>query len=338
MKALHYVARHRIEWRSIDAPRLAAPTDALVRPRAVAACDLDRLIAIGRSPFPGPFVLGHEFCGEVVAVGDAIASLRPGDRVVASFQPSCGTCPLCVRGHSSVCASAPRTTMFGIGAAGGDWGGALADLVRVPWASFNLRRIPAGIDPVAIASGPDNLLDGLRTVDQPLSARPGASVLIAGRGSIPLYAALCARHFGAGRISFASDDPFALDTAARLGAESLPVDQWPKRFDTHDITVDCTNHPAGLAAVVRSTAPFGTCTSVSIYFAPETPMPLSDMYMKGIEFHTGRVDSAAQLDRLLALVGSGLDPNAIDPAVVAMDDAPEAFTAVPFSRKLVFTA
>jgi alcohol dehydrogenase len=337
MQALHYVDPHRLEWRDVPAPRLAADTDALVRPTAVAACDLDRLIGRGNSPFPGPFALGHEFCGEVVAWGAEVTDLQTGDAVIASFQPSCGACEPCRRGHSSVCASVPTASMYGIGPSGGDWGGALTDLVRVPWANFNLRRIPPGVVAARIASGSDNLLDGLRAVDAPLAQRPGASVLIAGRGSIPLYAVLCARYLGAGRISFASGDAFALDVAERLGAECLSVEAWPKRFDGHDITFDCSNDPAGLAAVIRSTAPFGTCTSASIYFAAETPVPLRDMYMKGIHFHTGRVDSATQLDRLLELVGAGLDPDAIEPAVVAMRDAADALVAVPFSQKLIFT-
>jgi alcohol dehydrogenase len=337
MQALHYIGPHRLEWHEVPAPRIETGTDVLVRPTAVAACDLDRTIARGRSPFPGPFMLGHEFCGEVIECGDAVVGLHAGDAVIASFQPSCGSCELCRRGHSSVCASVPNTSMYGIGPTGGDWGGALADLVRVPWAGFNLRRIPAGVDAASIASGSDNLLDGLRAVDAPLRERPGASVLVAGAGSIPLYAVLCARHLGAGRISFASSDPFALDVAARLGAECLPVEAWPNRFQSHDVTFDCSNDPAGLAAVVKSTAPFGVCTSASIYFAPTTPVPLRDMYMKGMHFHTGRVDSASQLDRLLALVADGLDPDAIEPAVVATCDVVTALVDLPFSQKVVCT-
>lgn len=335
MQALHYIEPGRLEWRAIPAPVLEAPTDAIVRPIAVAACDLDRAIASGGSPFPGPFILGHEFCGEVVEVGDAVADLTPGDVVIASFQPSCGTCPRCGRGHSSVCGNAPTTSMYGIGTAGGDWGGALTDRVRVPWAGFNLRGIPDGIDPVALASGSDNLADGLRAVDEPLSDNPGASVLIAGSGSIPLYATQLAGFLGAGQVTFASDDRFALETAEALGADCLEITQWPRRFSSHDITLDCTNSNEGLAAVVRSTAPHGVMTIASIYFAPATPIPLVDMYMKGITLKTGRVNSAAQLDRVLELAVQGLDPDAIRPAKLPVAEAIDAFAAVPRSQKLI---
>jgi len=335
MQALHYVEPGRLEWRAVPSPTLEAPTDAIVRPIAVAACDLDRAIAARASPFPGPFVLGHEFCGEVIEVGEAVSELAPGDIVIASFQPSCGTCPRCHHGYSSVCSNAPTTSMYGIGAAGGDWGGALTSRVRIPWAGFNLRKLPDGVDPVAFASGSDNLADGLRAVDEPLTNNPGASVLIAGSGSIPLYAAQLARFLGAGQVTFASSDRFALETAETLGVDCVEVTQWPRRFSSHEITFDCTNDKDGLAAVVRSTAPHGVMTIASIYFASATPIPLADMYMKGITLKTGRVNSAAQLDRVLELAVQGVDPDAIRPAKVPMADAIDAFTAVPHSQKLI---
>jgi len=335
VQALHYIAAGQLEWRDIQAPRIHLGTDALLRPIAVAACDLDRAIARKGSPFPGPFVLGHEFCAEVLAVGDEVTSLVPGDEVIASFQPSCGTCPSCNQSYSSVCKSAPVTSMYGIGAAGGDWGGALAGQLLMPWAEFNLRKIPVGLDAKNIASGSDNLADGLRAVDKPLEDRPGASVLIAGAGSIPLYGVLAARFLGAEKITFASDDLFALQTAEAIGADCLEIDAWPKRFASHDITFDCTNHVEGLSAVVKSTVPFGMMTIASMYLAPTTPMPLGDMYMKGITLNTGRVNSASQLDRVLELLVQGLNPLEISPATVTFAAASSALTEAPMSQKLI---
>ncbi len=337
MQALYYLKPGKLEWRDTAAPTVQKDSDAILRPIAVAACDLDRLITGQGSPFPGPFILGPEFCAEVVAVGREVCSLAPGDKVIASFQPSCGTCPSCHVGHSSVCRSVPITSMYGIGGTGGDWGGAMAALVRVPWAEFNLRKIPASLDPRVIASGSDNLADALRAVDKPLQDRPGSSVLVAGVGSIPLYALVAAKFLGAGTISFASNDPFALATADALGVDCLEVTQWPKRFASHDITFDCTNNVAGLSAVVKSTAPYGVMTIASIYFAATTPVPLSDMYMKGINMHTGRVNSASQLERVLELLVAGLDPAGIAPAYAPMAEAIDVFAETPRSQKLIFT-
>ena len=337
MRALYATGRTErpLEWREADAPSLEAETDALVRPIAVAACDLDRAIVSGRSPFPGAFPLGHEFTGTVLEVGEAVTAVRPGDTVLASFQPSCGTCPRCERGASSVCAAVPNGSMYGIGAAGGDFPGAIADAIRVPWADYTLAPLTASLDPVAVASASDNLADGLRGVDGPLARRPGASVLVAGRGSIPLYAVLCARHLGAGAITVASDDPFLLATAEAHGADCLETTNWPKRFASHDVTVDCTNSLSGIAAVLRSTEPYGESTSSSIFFGKDVPVPMFNLNMRGISFHTGRVNSAAQISRVLELLGEGLDPAAIDPAVHGFDAAIDALAGEPFSRKVI---
>ncbi len=326
-----------IDWRDVPAPLIHASTDALVKPIAVAACDLDRSIVNGHSPFPGEFMLGHEFTAEIIDLGEEVVGLSPGDTVIVSFQPSCGICTRCGQGYSSVCRTVPNGSMYGIGKTGGDWSGAITDLVRVPWASFNLLKIPKGIDPVSIASGSDNLADGLRGVDGPLQRRPGASVLITGSGSIPLYAVVCARHLGAESITLASKDPFALAVGERLGVQCLPVDVWPKHFRSHDITIDCTNDVQGLAAVIASTAPYGECTSSSIFFGESIPVPMFNMNMKGIHFHTGRVNSASQLTRILDLVGNGLDPELIQPAHHLMSDAIDALLSEPFSRKVILT-
>ena len=328
-------ARNPVAWQETPRPLLQTATDALVRPLAVAACDLDRSIVAGRSPFPGVFALGHEFTGVVTDAGDAVTGLRPGDTVLASFQPSCGTCPRCLAQHSSVCNAVPNGTMYGIGATGGDWGSAYAELVRVPWADHNLVKLPDGVDPIALASASDNLADGLRGVDGPLQRQPGASVLIAGRGSIPLYALICAQHLGAGNVTVASNDQFLLKTAERLGATCLPVDDWPKRFASHEITVDCTNSVDGLSAVLASTAPYGECTSSSIFFGPAVPVPMFNLNMRGISFHTGRVNSASQLSRVLDLVLDGLEPAAVDPAYGPFHTVAQALAAEPFSRKVI---
>jgi len=65
-------------------------------------------------------------------------------------------------------------------------------------------------------------------------------------------------------------------------------------------------------------------------------MPLFDMYMKGICFHTGRVNSAASLERVLSLLARGLDPLAIEPCVYGWADIETGFREAPANAKLVF--
>ena len=123
MQALYFNGARSLEWRDVAQPRLEGAGEALVRPLAVATCDLDVAIVAGKGPFAPPFAIGHEFAGEIVELGDAVQNFRIGDRVAVAFQPSCGGCAPCRRGHTAACTVAPGTPMYGIGVTGGDWGG-----------------------------------------------------------------------------------------------------------------------------------------------------------------------------------------------------------------------
>src|SRR5947208_2084266 len=115
MQSLVLEAPRTVRWHDVPEPDLAAATDALVRPLAVALCDLDGPIIGGQTPFPLPIALGHEAVAEVVAVGSEVRGVRVGDRVVVPFQVSCGTCERCASGLTGTCATVGGTPMFGFG-------------------------------------------------------------------------------------------------------------------------------------------------------------------------------------------------------------------------------
>src|ERR1700733_4869850 len=125
MQQLTYTGPDALEWREAPEPKLSSDTAALVRPRAVATCDLDALIISGASPFPAPFAIGHECVAEVIDVGDAVRSLAPGQLVSVPFQISCGECASCMRGRTGNCATAGFMATYGFGPAVERWGGFL---------------------------------------------------------------------------------------------------------------------------------------------------------------------------------------------------------------------
>src|SRR3954451_11254717 len=92
MRQLEILGAHTVDWREAPAPALQGDGEALVRPLAVAMCDLDAVFLGGVIPIAEPFALGHECVAEVLEVGDAVSHVVPGDRVVVPFQISCGTC------------------------------------------------------------------------------------------------------------------------------------------------------------------------------------------------------------------------------------------------------
>jgi alcohol dehydrogenase len=322
-----------VEWREVPEPELTDARDALVRPLAVALCDIDQPIIRGEAPFPGPIALGHEFVGEVVEPGDD-SGLARGDRVAVPFQISCGRCERCERGQTGDCLTVPPYSTYGFGAFGGDWGGALSDLVRVPFADFMAVPLPTGLAPVSAASVSDNIPDAWRAVAPGLEARPGADVLIVGgAGSIELYAIDIARTLRAGSVTYVDTDPDRLRLAEGLGATVIEGPP-PRRLDPFPVTVSAGTDRDALHLALRSTEPSGICTSVGIFFEPETPLPLLEMYTTGVHFHTGRCQARPVMPQILELIADGgLHPDLVTSNVVPWEDAAEA-VLVP-ERKLV---
>lgn len=158
--------------------------------------------------------------GRVVEVGHAVRVARLGDRAAVPFQVSCGECEHCRCGISAGC---KQGGMYGIGAAGGGFGGALADHVLVPFADAMLLRLPDGIAPAVAAGAPDNIADAWRGIAPPLGERPGGRVLtLAGEGanSIP-----CMRSRLPGR---AAPAPWRCSRPARIWARARR--RWTPRW------------------------------------------------------------------------------------------------------------
>lgn len=145
MRQLTYVRPNLLEWWDVRAPRLQDDGDAIVQPLAVTRCDLDLYIANGAANFPGPFAIGHEAAGVVAEVGDSVARIKPGDQVIVPFQISCGKCDRCRRGRTNACTSVPFRASYGLKpVCGVEFGGALSDFLRVPFADHMLIHHPQG--------------------------------------------------------------------------------------------------------------------------------------------------------------------------------------------------
>lgn len=341
MRQLTFLKPGTFEWRDVAPPRLSGDTGAIVRPITVARCDLDLYIALGVVNYPGPFAFGHETIAEVVEAGSA-AGVAPGDRVVVPFQLSCGRCGACLRGHTNACEAFPFGAAYGLKPTSKtEFGGALSDLMHVPYADHMLVKLPAAVDPVDAASVSDNISDGWRGVAGPLKARPGASVLVVGglAQSVGIYAAGSAVALGAGRTLYLDDHDERRARAASLGAEVavLALDQGREPSEQFDIVVEAAGTEAALAFAIRSCAPNGVVTSVAIHLDATTPVPLTRAYYKGLSFHTGRVHSRTTFPDVLACMACGrFHPGRVTHHIVPFRDAIDAMTDA--GPKVVFVA
>ncbi len=317
-----------VTWQEIDEPRLRTGIDAIVRPLAVARCDIDLFLASGFFPAAAPFALGHECVAEIVEVGANVKGLRAGQRAVVAFQLSCGACGSCSDGHTGNCDQYPALSDYGMQPLSGvEYGGMLTDLVHVPYAEAMLEPVPDGLDSAALGSLSDNVLDGYRAVAPHLKTLPGSEVLIVchGLSSVPLYAAQAAIALGASRVDYASNSREALEAAEKLGARPV-LTEFGKRQGRYPIVVDAGLTTEGLHYALASTRPEGICHSVSFYAGGPVPMPLGKLYTLGIRFFIGRAHAAALLPEVMPLVASGrLRPQDVTSRTVPWEDAPTAW-------------
>jgi threonine dehydrogenase-like Zn-dependent dehydrogenase len=355
VRELQLIRAGRLAWRERDRPPLEEPGDAIVRPFIAGRCDGDTLpihrpvsralqagMAVGlvdpvvgcicgKVPFKGPFAIGHECVAEVVAVGAEVHQVRAGQRVVVPWAVSCGSCPPCLRGLTSKCATTTHGTLaaFGLGPASGPWGGMVADEIRVPFADHMLVPVPAGVPPERVAAASDNLADAWRSTAPPLAEREGGSVLVLGGGakSIGLYAAGLAVVHGAGVVDYRDDNPGRRRIAESFGARTgsrRPI----RQSRGYDVVVEATSRASGLRDAVRALAPGGVCTAVGYYLAFGTRVPLMRMYATDATLRLGVSHARAVLPRLLEFVHrSGFPAERVTTLTADWADAPSAYAA-----------
>ncbi|MES2731318.1 MAG: alcohol dehydrogenase catalytic domain-containing protein [Bacteroidota bacterium] len=354
MQQLTFVKKNTLEWWDVREPSIQTPSEVLVRPFAAARCDLDRTILqgrfpmffkigkffsltdtaiphmFGRHPYKPPFAFGHECVAEVLACGEGVKNFKRGDVVIVPFQISCGQCLTCHQGLTANCSSVEPFAMYGgIGGKGynGHWGGALSDVVKVPYGDQMLVAVPPGIDPVTLASASDNLPDAWRTVGPPLKAKPGAPVLvIAGAAkSVGLYATAMAVALGAERVDYLDVNIDRLRLAKLVGAN--PIEGSYHYFKgSYPIVVDASNKSEGLRCALSSVAPGGICTSVGIFARKSSPIPLFKMYVNDVTFKMGVTNARANIPEVLSLVQSGrFNPGLLTTNLADWKDASTAF-------------
>jgi len=325
MRTLVFVRPGFLEWREAADPILKSDREALVRPLAATTCDLDQLVIRGEAPFEGPFSIGHECVAEVVEFGDAVSGLELGQRVVVTWHIACGECAQCRAGLTAHCGAVSYGAMFGLPVAG-EWGGLFSDLVRIPFAESMLVPLPEDLEPGAVASAGDNLALALECLGAHLEERPGAKVLILGSGSIGLYAAEFAAALGAARVLYVDRDPGRRELARSLGAEV--TDRPPERkTGVFDIALDAAMDEEWLRAALVLLEPEGVFECPSIYFKESVALPLFQMAIRGVRFHTGRGNAGAHLPRLLELIADGaIRPELVASEVLDWESAAEALS------------
>lgn len=206
-----------------------APTDVLIRNGASGLCHTDLEVIQGSLPYPLPIVLGHEGAGVVQEVGRDVTQVRPGDHVVASWNPHCGHCFYCERDLPILCEPFTRHQPAGHMLDGGSrlsWNGAKlhhfsvvsshAEYSVVP--ESGAIRIPHEMPFDRACLIGCGVMTGVGAVSRLARVEAGASVAVVGCGAVGLNAIQGAVLEQAGMVIAIDRDQARLALAARLGA------------------------------------------------------------------------------------------------------------------------
>ena len=205
------------------------PGEVLVKMIAAGLCHSDLSVITGVRPRPMPMALGHEASAEVLEVGTGVTHLRPGQRVVLVFVPSCGHCTPCMEGRPALCEpgaqanangeilGGSRRLSTGEGAVNHHCGvSAFADHAVV--SARSCIPMDDAIDPVLAAVFGCAVLTGVGAVVNTGKVTAGASALIVGLGGVGLSALLGAAASGAQPLVAVDVHPQKLELALSLGA------------------------------------------------------------------------------------------------------------------------
>ena len=220
MRAVVFEEVGRVRVAEVPDPVIETPGDAIVRVTLSAICGSDLHFLHGKTPIEPGESIGHEAVGVVVSVGPAVRVVRPGDRVVVSFQIACGRCWFCRRGQTQLC---EQFRSLGAGAFGGSLPGAQAEQLRVPDADVNLLAIPDGMDDEAALFVGDIATSGYYAASLGEIGTDDV-VAVVGAGPVGFFCVQAARTLGARRVFVLDREPGRLELAAAVGGEPVNVE------------------------------------------------------------------------------------------------------------------
>ncbi|KKK15095.1 putative zinc-containing alcohol dehydrogenase [Aspergillus ochraceoroseus] len=303
MQAVVFKGPLKVALEERPLPEIANPTDVIVKRTA-------------RLPWPPAsetgFVMGHEFTGEVTAVGSHVQKFRPGDRVVSPFTVSCRDCFYCKQGCSSRCVS---SQLYGSGVLDGGQ----ADYVRVPLADSSLVAAPANIDEKKLVLMADILPTGFfaarnafKGTDEAAVVQGSSStVLLFGCGPVGICALISALEYKPKHLIAIDRVPSRLELARSLGAEP-----WNFQTDAEglrkrvmeltegrgaDVAIEVVGHSSALRTAFELLRPWGRISSVGVHNG-EIPWTGSEAYGKNLQIQMGRCPVRSIFEDALALL------------------------------------
>ncbi len=308
MKAavLHGARDIRVE--SCPQPELA-PGMVLLRVRRAGICGSDsHYFAHGDcGPFvpTRPFILGHEFTANVVALGEGVTSPAIGTRVTVNPARACGFCAYCASGRRNLCR---KTIMLGSASTKPPTDGAFAEHVTVR--ADQCHVLPAQMDD-DVGAMMEPLAVALHAVKR-AGAVSGKRVLVMGGGPIGLLAAMTARAFGAAPVGLSDIVAARRQTALDLGAdvaldpvaEDLADRVRELAGDGFDVILEASGARPALRQAFDLIRPGGTIVQIGTLGNEDVPLPANHLMLREIQF-VGSFRYGDVFDEAIRLAASG---------------------------------
>jgi L-iditol 2-dehydrogenase len=312
MRAVQLQAVGRLEMVAVDTPR-PGPGEILARVLAAGICGTDRHLFKGEFPCTPPVTLGHEFCGEVVAVGDGVA-LAPGTRIACDPNIACGTCDQCLRGRVNLC---QRIVAIGIHRDGG-----FAEFATLP----AHRALEVGdLDPYHAALA-EPLACTLHGVDIGAPV-PGDKAIVLGGGVIGLLAVQLARNAGAD-VTLVTRHAEKRALALRLGATATAATEAEALAllpGGADLVLECAGVAETVEMAPRLTRAGGRIVVLGVLPKGEkVRIEPFDLLFREIQLHHSFINPFTQ-GRAVAMLRAGkIDVAPLISRTIPLSEAPRA--------------
>jgi glutathione-independent formaldehyde dehydrogenase len=365
MKALVYHGPKKVSVDTVPDPKIEKLTDVIIKLTTTNICGSDLHMYEGRTDVEKGKILGHENMGVVVEVGNAVDTVKKGDKVVLPFNIGCGFCANCERGLSGYCLTcADPSVMPGMAGAAygfagmGPYAGGQAQFLRVPYADFNCLQLPPDADEkendyVMLS---DIFPTGWHST-RLANLQPGESIIIYGAGPIGLMAAMSARIQGASQIFVVDGQADRLALAKEIGATPIHHKDGEIGDQIRELTggrgADCGSECVGyqctnaagkevpnlvMNSLVDAVKATGTIGVVGV-FIPQDPsaddklakkgqlaFDFGKFWFKGQKMGTGQCNVKAYNRRLRDLIHQGkANPSLIISHELSLDEAPDAY-------------
>lgn len=305
MKAAVFKGPHNIVVEQRAVPKILDPRDAIIKVRAAGLCGTELHTYRGKVQFSRPnsnHTMGHEFIGDVVAVGSAVENFKIGDDVLSTFTIQCGECWFCKHGYTSKC---PHSYPFGTA----ELDGGQAEYCRIPYADHTLFPKPdiTGIEDSTMLLMSDIFTTGYFGIKNILKFFKGTlkpeemTILQLGCGPVGLCAITSAKELGVKTLYAVDNVPERMEMAKEFGADKVlnfETDDLAKELDAvtegrgPDAVLEVVGSEQALDTSFRVVRRSGFISSIG-YQHGKIPFNGLECYLKNVTIEFGRCPAQA---------------------------------------------